>query len=280
MGGGDELRKRIAALKRQETHAKRQSDLREQRQLGRAKAAQPHTPLLQRVRHTTWFLVAEWIVGVIASAGTLAGIIYGIVGPFWPVAPEIHPHEIGNDSSQVLPFVIKNRGAFEMKNVEFRCGVDLVWAEDAKGQPVVIRDTAFKEGVYSIGSDPKNYPCKALDLLKIKADGSLSLGGSSTVLESKPPKFFQEPWHIKKMCVWIRGDYKFLGIIPWSFTSVIFQWPAEPTIDQWIEGTIIRKPPKDEQIPGWFPDALQCSPAVRFPYGMTVDSGMQVLVFK
>jgi hypothetical protein len=277
---GNALSKRLAALRRELKHARAKSVLGGRQSLNREPPTRPHKPFLQRVRHTTWFLVLEWIAGVLGTIGTLAGIIYGIVGPIWPVAPDIHPHEIGDDSSQVLPFVIKNRSPFEMKNVEFRCGVDLVWAQDAIGQSVTVRDTAFKEGVYSIGSTPINYPCQALDFLKVRPDGSLSMYGSSTKLESNPPKFFQEPWHVRKMCVWIRGDYKFLGIIPWYFTSIVFQWPADSATHRWIEGPIVRSPPKSERILGAYPDVLQCSPSPRIPYGMTVGPGRQVLVLE
>lgn len=220
------------------------------------------------------------MAGVVVATLSVGAAIDQFWGRPWPTDPEIHPHEIATDSSQVLPFTVRNKSFFDMKDVEFRCGIDLVWGEDAKGQQILIRDMAFKEGVYSISSDPINYPCKAVDLLKIRPDGSLSLYGSSTELQSSPPKKYQEPWRIKKMCVWIRGDYKFANLIPVNFTSVIFQWPAEPTIHHWIEGPIARQPPKEEQLPGAFPDALQCSPTVRFPYGMTVDSGRQILVFK
>lgn len=213
------------------------------------------------LHHRVW----QVFVVIATILGAFGGLDY-FYGHPWPSDPEIHPHDTIVDSSLVLPFTVKDTSAFEMKSVEFRCGIDLIWAEDAKNQQVVIRDVAFKEGVYAIParSPPINYPCNATELLKIRPDGTLSLYGSSTTLESKTPRIYTAPWHVRKMCVWVGGEYKFSGLHQ-TFTSAIFQWPATPGLHQWIEGPIVREPPKEEQISGWYKDALQCSPNVFFP---------------
>jgi hypothetical protein len=82
------------------------------------------------------------------------------------------------------------------------------------------------------------------------------------------------------MCIWIGGDYEVAGLIPWRFRSAIFQWPAALGSKQWIEGPIARPPPKDEQIPGFFPDALQCSNSIHYPYGLVDGPGRMQLIFK
>ena len=222
---------------------------------------------------------------VIAALGTILSVIAGVdyfFGRPWPTDPEIHPHDVISDLSLVLPFKVRNKSAFDMTNVEFRCGIDLVWAADAQGQQVVIRDVAFKEGVYSVParSDPINYPCDASDLLKVRADGTMSLHGSSTTLQTARPTVFVPPWRILKMCIWIGGEYKFWWYIPLSFTTMIYQWPAAPNVHQWIEGPIVREPPKEEQLPGFYRDALQCSASVRFPYALVIDSGNALLILK
>ena len=228
-----------------------------------------------------WHHRAWQVFAVIATILGAFGVLDYFYGHPWPSDPEIYPHDTIVDLSLVLPFTVKDTSAFEMENVEFRCGIDLIWAEDAKNQQVVIRDVAFKEGVYPIParSPPINYPCNAAELLKIKPDGTLSLYGSSTTLEQKVPRTYSAPWHVRKMCVWIGGKYKFAGFQQ-SFTSIIFQWPAAPGLHQWIEGPIVRQPPKEEQIPGWFKDALQCSPSVVFPYMLVDGPGRALLIFK
>jgi hypothetical protein len=223
--------------------------------------------------HRRGFQAIRWLTATTVALFAVIGGIVGIWGPPWPTDPEIHPHDTTDGSSLVLPFIVKNRSAFfDMLNVKFRCGIDLVYAEDSHGQRVGVRDTAFMSGVYSVpwGGSPINYPCDASDLLQVKEDGALTLRGSSTVMQSNKPQHYYPPWKILKMCVWVGGEYKVMGRIPWSFTSMIFQWPATPKLHQWIEGPIAREPPKEEQLPGFFPNALPCSEAVKFPYGLTM----------
>ena len=224
-----------------------------------------------------WPRAIKWTIGAaITLFGLVAGVV-GIWGPPWPVDPEIHPHDTVDGSSLVLPFIVKDRSAlFDMPNVTFRCGIDLVYAEDSIGQKVIFRDEAFISGIYSVtaGGPPLNYPCNAEDLLQVRADGTLSMYGSSTIDQSKLR--FHPPWHVLKMCVWIGGEYKIMGRFPWRFTSILFQWPAAPNLPQWIEGPIAHEP---ERIPGLVPDALQCSETVRYPYTLTTGPGLQAMVF-
>src|ERR1700737_4760374 len=121
MGGGDALKKRMAAL-RKEQHAKCQRDLREQRRLDKARRAQPRTFLLERFRHRWWFRATEWTFGIVVAAMGIVATIAGIWGPIWPTDPEIHPHDVVDGSSFILPFTVKNRSIiFDMPNVEFTC---------------------------------------------------------------------------------------------------------------------------------------------------------------
>jgi hypothetical protein len=220
-----------------------------------------------------------WIIGTPLA---MLVFVYTIFGPPWPVDPEIHAHDVNNDSSLLLHFTLVNKsGIFGMYDVHFTCGVDLVYARDALGQAVVIRDVAFATGQYSVvGIIPLNYPCDASDLLQIRPDGSLSLHGSTTALQSNKETRYVAPWHIIKMCIWIGGDYHVAGLIPWRFRSAIFQWPAAPGSKQWIEGPIAREPPKDEQIPGFIPNALQCSNSIQYPYGLVSGPGRMYLIFE
>ncbi len=193
-------------------------------------AAQPS--LRVSLRERCWFRVGEWLFGSsIVMIGLLAGVYQLTGGPPWPSDPEIHFRDTSDGSSLILPFTIRDRsGLVDMPDVIFRCGVDLVIAQDAKGQRVVIKDVAFLSGVTSlfVGKEPIPYHCNAADVLRIRPDGSLSVYGSSTILKSSGPQIYEPPWTIIKMCVWVGGEYKVAHILPWSFTSTIFQWPAMP----------------------------------------------------
>jgi hypothetical protein len=82
--------------------------------------------------------------------------------------------------------------------------------------------------------------CDASDLLEPRADGTLSLFGSSSrlgVYGSDQLILWKPPFHILKMCVWIGGEYRWASR-KWSFTSQIFQWPASLSSLQWIEGPV------------------------------------------
>src|SRR5579859_6196765 len=121
----------------------------------RSGAARP--PALPPASTQVWgrcFRSAKWAVGAVVAVIGLAASVDGIWGSPWPRDPEVHPHDTIDGSSLVLPFTVKNRsGFFDMANTTFRCGVDLIYAEDSVGQRVVIRDAAFVSGVYSVPAD-------------------------------------------------------------------------------------------------------------------------------
>jgi hypothetical protein len=54
-----------------------------------------------------------------------------------------------------------------------------------------------------------------------------------------PAGTFHPPFRIVKMCVQINGEYNIFGVISHRFTTVMFQWPEEPNINQWSEGRVI-----------------------------------------
>jgi hypothetical protein len=73
------------------------------------------------------------------------------------------------------------------------------------------------------------------------------------------------PLNFRKMCLWIRGDYKIADVIPWDFTSAIFEWPSASGVPQWLEGATYRKGAmtQDEWISqrgSMPPDVVTCSP--------------------
>lgn len=153
-----------------------------------------------------------------------------------------------------------------------------MWVQDAFGGSIFLSGMAFLVGTTSIpmGQTTLNVPCDAKDLFAVNPDGTLSMRGSSTVLDSKRPKVFYPPFRIIKMCVWIKGDYKIFGIIPWSFTSDIFQWPAVHGADQWLEGQVTQETPDEmqaEYVNNFVPGALKCSESVRYPYALVEGPG-------
>jgi len=153
-----------------------------------------------------------------------------------------------------------------MLNVEFTCGVDWVYFTDARGNVGTFTDVAFFNGSYSISAGQMiNYPCDASELVKVKSDGSLALRN----LPLQLPQPFFAPLTVKKMCVWIGGDYKISGFIPRRFTSVMFQWPAAPMINQWLEGPVHRPGTmsKMDQIMRAAPtETVTCNPEPGGPY--------------
>jgi hypothetical protein len=183
-----------------------------------------------------------------------------------------------------------------MNEPVFRCGVDFVYAEDAAGQTVVITGAAFVTGVApSISpNETVNYTCDASDLLEPRADGTLSLFGSSSRLSvdgSDQPILWKPPFRILKMCVWIGGEYRWASR-KWSFTSQIFQWPASLSSLQWIEGPVayagreadpfggLKKPIRQfgmrdiTDAQGQLRQgAFQCRPKPQLPYALVVRPG-------
>ena len=124
----------------------------------------------------------------------------------------------------------------------------------------------LQAGVFSIPARtaPINYPCDASDLLKIKDDGSLTLYGSSTILENKHHIVFRAPWHVWKMCVWIGGEYRFLGMKRVAFEFDCLSVASSAEIPQWIEGPVVL----DKS-----PVEVQCSPSVHYPFALVTGPG-------
>jgi hypothetical protein len=168
-----------------------------------------------------------------------------------------------------------------MPDVSFRCGVDFVRAVDSAGNQAFIKDVAFLNGRKTVVSGA-TYDCNAENLLKVSPDGSLSLRGSATKLQSNRRVIYRPPWRVIKMCVWVGGNYRFMGIFPTEFTSRVFQWPAKPDSHQWRAGPFIGDRPQeeiDEEIKGdLIPGTLACSDEVVTPYVLVVDGGMAILV--
>lgn len=196
-----------------------------------ALAASPQTPLRQR----RWVRYLQRLFGaVVVLVGLIAGAYQLMGGPPWPTDPEIRPHDTADASSTlVLPFTIRNRSTlFDMNNVNMTCGVDLVMFSDASGATAAVENAAFSTGNLSIpANSTANYPCDASGLVQVRPDGSFILRDNL----STKGAVFKGPLTIRKMCMWIGGDYK-IGPMNESFTSTIFKWPASQTSRQWIEG--------------------------------------------
>lgn len=215
--------------------------------------------------------------------GLCLGIASGVDqlwGKFWPTDPIISPHDSASETSLILPFNVENESVvFAMDDVQFTCGVDLVWAKDSIGSPIMARDQAFLVGAATIEPN-RTIPvdCDASDLLTVNADGVLSFDGSSTILNNQHPWF--PPWTIVKMCLWLGGTYKIAGIIPASFKSEIFQWPAAPGSGAWADGAVVQIARKNQTIPGFLPGSTDCSARIQYPYGLVQGPGQELLVFK
>jgi hypothetical protein len=200
-----------------------------------------------------------WLIAILA--GLVALLFWGLnqaanlaqlVGPFWPVDPEIEFHDTINASSTVLPFKMTNKSTvFSIDRAQVTCGVDLIYFVDANRRTGTLRDSVFvtrelislkRNGGYT------NYPCTASNYIKIRDDGSALIGFEDGQNLVSPPGAFRAPITVLKMCLWIRGTYSTLGY-PMSFRSKMFQWPAAPGQRQWIEGPITPDLPNEAWIP-------------------------------
>jgi hypothetical protein len=208
-------------------------------------------------------------------------------GPPLPVDPEVHFRDTNDGSSLIMPFDIMNKSAFYMPSVEFRCGVEVMRAADAldheifKGFPETGAAIAFLNGTKTIHTTG-TMDCNAADLLRIAPDGSLALRNSSTILENRAHIVYRAPWRIIKMCVWVEGHYRFLGIFPAEFTSHVFQWPAKPGAHQWRESPFIGDRPSEEideeRRLGLIAGVTACPDEKRFPYIYVFGPGRAALL--
>lgn len=165
--------------------------------------------------------------------------------------PAIHPHETIDTSSFEIPFNVTNNSAWvSMDNVAVNCEIDLFYFTDMDNDTGILRDAVFSTGTISI---PHNkliqYHCDASRFVHLQSDGSLVIGFPSGQSMKTPPAAFRPPFTIVKMCVWVSGDYKIFGVVPHHFTAGMFQWPVEPNIHQWVEGTIASDDDNDKWIP-------------------------------
>jgi hypothetical protein len=137
-----------------------------------------------------------------------------------------------------------------MNNMNLTCGVDLIYFIDADRKTGVLRDALFNPGPLSIGvNSPANYPCTASDYVRIQADGSVIIGIVPGQFMTTKPGAFRAPLTVLKMCMWMRGSYTTPGLWTTNFRSNMFQWPAAPGQQQWIEGPITPDLPNDAWIP-------------------------------
>jgi hypothetical protein len=169
-----------------------------------------------------------FFLGVLSNLTTVFG------GSLWPTNPEIHARENLSGSSFRLPFTIKNVSAIPIVSAEMTCGIDWVYFKDANGSRANFAQIAFTNDVISIEAGQTiNYECDASHLIKAYPDGSWELRGVSG-----PGNLIYPPLDFRRMCLWMRGDYKIANLIPWSFTSAMFQWPSGPGVYQWTEGPL------------------------------------------
>lgn len=183
-------------------------------------------------------------MGLVASVYQLGG------GPPWPTAPEIHPRDTVNASSEILPFEVTNKSAFFPLNAKLVCGVDLLYFKDATGKTGLIRDAQFVQdaGISVEARGTKRLPCNPGDFVKIKPDGSVLMGFPEGQFLQTKPRAFQPPMTIIKICVLISGTWDFLGI-PRGYASTMFQWPALPDQRQWAAGPITHEYDDDKWVP-------------------------------
>jgi hypothetical protein len=230
----------------------------------------PPPSLIEVMRtHPTWMRMSRLgafivvLIGIFLTTSKLLG------GHPWPVDPEVHFKDTNDGSSLIMPFEITNKSGLYMPSVEFRCGIHFVRAFDALDHQVFSGDTAFLNGTRTIHTSA-TMDCNAADLLRIGPDGSPLLRNSSTKLQNSAGIVYRAPWRVVKMCVWVEGHYRFLGIFPNEFTSHMFQWPSKPGGHQWRESPFIGDRPleeiEEEKRLGLISGRMACPDAKQFPY--------------
>jgi hypothetical protein len=187
---------------------------------------------------------------------SLAAVIDQLWGRPWPTDPEIHPLDFVSGTPLTHLFKVQNKSFFDMDNIEFTCGVNLMAFKDADGRIVGMTDGAFANGTFSIPRGKSiNYACDASGLMRVNPDGSLTSGQSY----STPSGPFRGPLTVVKMCLYIFGRYH-LFWTDWAFHSIMFKWPSSQNDPHWVEGPIAQvsslgqRPPSSSN-----PDALECT---------------------
>jgi hypothetical protein len=218
--------------------------------------SQPPAPM-----HRRWWLVIAWIFGTIVVWLSLFAAIDQFWGRPWPTAPEIHPLDFVSGTPLTHLFKVQNKSLFDMDNIEFTCGVDLMAFKDAYGHMGGGADMAFVNATYSIPCGQSiNYSCDASRLVEAKPDGSLSYRQSMIT----KPGVFRPPLSISKMCLWVGGKYRLFGR-NWTFRSIIFKWPSSQSDPHWVEGPIAQEVTQERAPLGDNVDALECSPTIQSP---------------
>jgi hypothetical protein len=223
--------------------------------------SRPAQTYLRRFRQTNLYRFLVRFFEVSALLATLGSALVAFWGPFWPTEPEIESHDTINASSSVLPFKVTNRSVlFPQNDMPVFCGIDLVYFVDANGNTVLVRGVRLDPPPISIGrASVNNYACSASQYIRINDRGFLEIGFEHNTRIENRQIVYRKPVTILKMCVWISGFYNVLGLNR-PFHSKIFQWPATPGQNQWVEGPITPDLPNEAWTFGerYVPGALQC----------------------
>src|SRR5207245_8406189 len=152
-------------------------------------------------------VAARAVAGLIA--GTLALNLDQVCQPAGPADPEIDPGHTETGASFRPPFIVRNPNAiFDMANLQFECGVDLIYFQDADYKNALVRDVAFLTGNASIRPNGQMlYDCDVSHLLRSQPDGLLTFRDPMATSHIE----FREPLRILKMCLWIGGTYNVWG---------------------------------------------------------------------
>jgi hypothetical protein len=221
-----------------------------------------------------WWRRSAWVGGSIAIWLGVMAAVDQFWGRPWPTDPEIHPLDFVSGTPLTHLFKVQNRSLFDMDDIEFTCGVDLMALKDADGHMIGGSDMAFVNATYSIPRGQSiNYSCDASRLVEAKADGSLSYRQSMVT----KPGIIRPPLSISKMCLWVGGKYHLFGR-NWTFRSIIFKWPSSQSDPHWVEGPIAQEVPRERGPPGDNVDALECSPSIRSPLMLFKGEGRPSLV--
>jgi hypothetical protein len=139
-----------------------------------------------------------------------------------------------------------------MNRVDLYCGVRLLYFGDADNKTGIIGDAEFRtlEPQIVPSGNPLNFRCNAADFLSVQPDQYVIIGFPLAHHLRVAAGIFRVPLTILKMCIYVRGEYRFLRG-RYHFASDIFQWPAAPGERQWLEGPIAG--PVEESDAAWIP---------------------------